>query len=269
MENRATRSKNKIVVLCAILVVCVVAMIYFGFALFSEIRVTRQGQNFYADLTVEIMPRPVQAAVRQGLGAGIAQSDTPEEFVPFIDFDEKRQMFPSIVAWIQSEGTVINYPVVQGPDNDHYLYRLADGSRHAMGSIFMDYRNAADFSDSNIIIYGHDMRSGDKFGSFRHYANQEYFEQHHSMFIFTPDRHYELVLFAGYVLDSSQEVPPMAFENEEHFTRYITDIRRRSIFTSDVEVSFGDRLVFLATCTPVGSVNDRLIIVGTLVGFYS
>ncbi|MCL2619134.1 MAG: class B sortase [Defluviitaleaceae bacterium] len=265
MEHSASRGKGKIVLLFAILGMCVAAMFYFAFALFSELHMTRQGQNFYASLSVEMLPRSGEPGRSPQEGGFAAAS--PEEEGGFIDFDAKRGQFPSIVGWIQSEGTVINYPIVKGPDNDFYLYRLADGTPHAMGSIFMDYRNAADFSDRNIIIYGHDMRSGDKFGSFRNYADQEYFEAHHSMFILTPDANFELMLFAGYVLDSSQEVPPMDFFDEAHFNRYIADIRRRSIFRSDLEVGYGSRLVFLATCTPGGSVHERLILVGKLAEF--
>jgi len=257
MDNNKSRNKTKLKILYMLFGLCVSAMLVFGGMLFWEMYTVRQGQAFYNSLSVEFMPRLQSTRVINTEAEGV--------FVPFINFDEKREVFPNIVGWIQSEGTVINYPIVQATDNDFYLYRLPDGSRHAMGSIFLDYRNMADFTDLNIVIYGHDMRSGDKFGTLRHYREQEYFEQHPSMFIFTPEHNYELLLFAGYVLDSTLEVPPMWFEDEEDFNNFITNIQRRSFFRSDIEVKFEDQLVFLATCTPTGSVDERLIIVGIII----
>jgi len=270
MEQKVgNHNKNKIRALFIVLGLSVGAMVFFAGSLLWELYTVGQGQAFYASLSVEVKPRIVHTAqTRPSIGGEAFQApeyEPEDEAAPFVDFDAMREIFPDIVAWIQSEGTVINYPIVQGRDNDYYLYRLADGTRHSMGSIFLDYRNAADFSEQSIVIYGHDMRSGDKFGSFRHYSNQQYFEQHSTMFIFTPERDFELVLFAGYVLDSAFEVPPMSFRDLAAFESFIADIRRRSIFKSDVEIGFEDQLVFLATCTTSGSVNERLIIVGKLV----
>ena len=270
-EARSKGSKIKIYALSAVFILSVGLMVGFAIGLALEIRETGQGQAFYADLDVGFMSRQalmpnIQAALTVNPATPIDHApEIAEEFTPFIDFDEMRELFPSIIGWIQSEGTVINYPIVQGTDNDFYLNHKPDRTRHRWGSIYMDYRNSPDFSDQNIIIYGHDMASGDMFGSLLNYHNQSYFEAHDSMFIFTPTANYVLMLFAGYVINATNEVPPMFFLDEDDFEQYIIDIRSRSIFTSDLDVNFGDQLVFLATCTRGGSVHDRLILVGRLV----
>jgi len=223
----------------------------------------QQTQTFYSSMPVEYKPRTVQAAPKGGTSVNVTTepADIPTVHVPFLDFDSTRETLPDIVAWLQSYGTVINYPVVRGSDNDFYLSHLPDQSRNKMGSIFVDYRNQADFSDQNILLYGHNMASGDLFGSLKQYSDQNYFEQHSSMFLFTPTADFELLLFAGYVLDSAQEVPPMGFKDQADFERYAADISRRSVFKSNVEIDFGDQLIFLCTCTPGGSKDERLIIV--------
>ena len=190
--------------------------------------------------------------------------DTEEANCFFIDFEAKREVFPDIVAWIQSENTVINYPVVQGSDNAFYIYHLPDKSPHRMGSVFLDYRNSPNFTDQTFVFYGHDMPSEDMFGSLRHYADQTFFEGHDSMFIFTPEQNFKMVIFAGYIIDSATEVPPMWFCGSEGFDRFIADIKSRSLFSSDVEVSYGEQLAFLATCVAADSSNDRLIIAGKM-----
>lgn len=251
-------NKTKLIILYIILALSLATMAFFGVYLIIEMQTTRQGQAFYDSISVEFKPRLTPAAQAP------IPLEVEESFTPFIDFVAKQENFPDIVAWIQSEGTTINYPIVQGDDNDFYLHHLPDKSRHRMGSVFMDYRNSPNFLDRATIIYGHDMASGDIFGSLRHYASQSYFEQHSSMFIFTPYSNYQLLLFGGYILDSAYEIPPMHFSGADDFYSYIADIRRRSIFTSYVEVSYGDRIVFLATCVADGAISDRLIIAGIL-----
>ena len=79
-----------------------------------------------------------------------------------IDFDALLAENKDIVGWIYSENTPINYPVVQGRDNDYYLHRMLDGTNNIAGTIFMDSRNDPNLGDYNTIIYGHNMKNGTK-----------------------------------------------------------------------------------------------------------
>jgi sortase B len=178
-----------------------------------------------------------------------------------VDFETLRTDFPDIAAWIKCADT-INYPIVQARDNVFYLNHFPDGEKNAMGSIFLDYRNAADFSDANVFIYGHNARTGEMFGTLKNYASQNYFEKFSEMKIFTPTKNFILKIFAGYVLDSRYEVPPFRFENKNHFENFIADIKTRSIFESEEVPKYGENLVFLCTCAR--DKNKRLIIAATL-----
>lgn len=71
-----------------------------------------------------------------------------EENLPEIDFDGLRVINKDIVAWIRIPGIGVDYPVVQGKDNEHYLHYTFDGKANKAGSIFLDYRNRADFIDT-------------------------------------------------------------------------------------------------------------------------
>ena len=70
-------------------------------------------------------------------------------------FDEIDSKY--VIAWIRIDDTNINYPVVQGSDNAWFLNRNYKGVFATAGSIFLDYRNTKNFSDSFSIIYGHRM----------------------------------------------------------------------------------------------------------------
>jgi len=258
------------------------AMVFFTIAFIFNVKTHKQGQVFYENLYIEVTHPIIDESILKliepiepidyrdfqtieteiEIESKIESNETP--FLSFIDFDTIRENYPDIVAWIKSEN--LNYPIVQGIDNNYYLSRLPNGKHHVMGSIFLDERNLADFSEQSIILYGHDSRKGEMFGSLKHYANQEYYEKNSSMFIFTPMCDYRLILIAGYIIDSAFEVPPMGFTNSTDFEQYITNIKNRSIFKSvhAIQVNYGDQLVHLATCTPSDSINERLIIVGKL-----
>ena len=46
-----------------------------------------------------------------------------------------------IGAWLLSEDTLIDYPVLQADDNRCYLNHLYTGEINGAGSLFQDYRN--------------------------------------------------------------------------------------------------------------------------------
>lgn len=105
------------------------------------------------------------------------QEEKPEskrksgENLPEIDFDGLRAINKDIVAWIQIPGIGVDYPVVQGKDNDHYLHYTFDEKANKAGSIFLDYRNRKDFTDSKVILYGHNMKDGSMFSNLKKYQD--------------------------------------------------------------------------------------------------
>lgn len=81
-----------------------------------------------------------------------------------VDFASLKEINKDLVAWIRCEALGLDYPVVQGKDNDYYLDHTFSGEEHISGCIFMDCGNKADFTDDNTILYGHNMKDGSMFG---------------------------------------------------------------------------------------------------------
>ena len=44
-----------------------------------------------------------------------------------IKFRKLMKKYPDVKAWLYSKGTIINYPVAQGKDNEWYLHHTLDG----------------------------------------------------------------------------------------------------------------------------------------------
>ena len=245
--------------------------LYSGFRIWDILREYRAGEETYAALTAYVnIPEPTQPPQTK------ATMELPEEEVPVqteapadeilwptVDFADLQAINPDVVAWIYMEGTQINYPVVRGEDNDQYLYRMIDGSYNGAGSIFMDYRNASDFTDRHTILYGHHMNNNTMFGFVADYVEQDLSKEYPYCQILTPEGNYKLEFFAGYVDDPSADAWQLQFGSDEEYGRWLEWSAERSAFTNPLMPTPEDRVVTLSTCSYEFS-DARCVLLGVL-----
>lgn len=167
---------------------------------------------------------------------------------PQVDFDELAKINPDIVGWIYIEGTDINYPVVQGTDNDYYLKHLFDGTYNSSGCIFLDYRCATDFSDRHSIIYGHHMNNKTMFGGLMNYKDQMFYDEHSVALLVTPTTYYKIQFFSGYVSDNWGNAWELALDDSSYAT-WLKEIQEKSCFETDSTPEAEDSIITLSTCT--------------------
>lgn len=87
------------------------------------------------------------------------------------------QINPDVYGWITVEGTNINYPLVQGEDNDYYLNHAYTGEFLPIGSIFVDFRCEDSITRNfNTVIYGHNITTGAMFHDVTKFFRDDYFE---------------------------------------------------------------------------------------------
>ena len=128
------------------------------------------------------------------------EGEKQEETVT-VDFASLQAINPDIVAWLRIPG-VLEYPVVRGEDNSYYLNHTVQKTYNIAGSIFLDYRNERDFSDSKNIIYGHNMKDGSMFHVLRNYQDIDFFQEHTDMEIYLPDER-----SLNYQITACEQVP--------------------------------------------------------------
>lgn len=164
-----------------------------------------------------------------------------------IDFAALQQQYPDAVAWLRCAGTVIDYPVMQGRNNDQYLRRLPDGTWNMSGSLFLDYRCAADFSDAVSVIYGHNMNDGSMFACLENYNDQTWYDDHPALELSTPDSGYTLPVLYGFEIPA-QEWVDRGFETADPAA--LTDYAaRHTTFVSNTAWDGTTPLLALLTCT--------------------
>ena len=157
--------------------------------------------------------------------------------------------YPEVVGWITIDGTVIDYPVVQGTDNDYYLHNDMDGQSSVYGTIFMDYRGDANTLTGNISLYGHNMRDGSMFAGLMAYKDKTFFETHRRIIYQTPQGTTVWEIFSAYVTDTNFYFIQTDFSDESEYMAFLNTIQSKSAFTTDAVLTAADDILTFCTCT--------------------
>lgn len=176
----------------------------------------------------------------------------PKQFTGVVDWKALKKVNPDVQGWLYQKGTVINYPVVQGTDNDTYLHTRFDKQWSGGGTLFVDSRMEKDFRGFNSIIYGHHMKDGSMFRSIRGYTKEDgYYDKHKTLELATPHGNYHLVVFSALITKATDEDTYKMTYDEAEKQAYIDRAWERSelpITRDSVDVTKNDRLVTLSTC---------------------
>lgn len=179
----------------------------------------------------------------------LMQGEVQEEYVSPIDFDGLRAINPDVVAWVYIPGTDIDYPVVHTDNNEKYLNTTFDGKGNRCGAIFMDYLNAGNLSDRNIIFYGHHMRNGSMFAQLTRFKQEPFFWENREVWVFTPQRSYRLMIIATYPQRADIRIRQTRFDTEDEFQEYLKWVCDNSYFDVPFDPSDVEQLFTLGTCS--------------------
>ena len=174
---------------------------------------------------------------------------------------------PDVCAWLTIEDTHIDYPVLQGTDNVTYVNTDVYGAFSLSGSIFLDYRNAKDFTDTYSLIYGHHMDGAVMFGELASFTEQGYFEEHTTGMLYLPDDTYLIEFFACLQTDAydAHMFHPGALADGEQDS-LLEQVRKTSLQYREIGVTEEDRILALSTCSNA-STNARTMVIGRLTAF--
>ncbi len=161
-----------------------------------------------------------------------------------------------MAGWLKIEGTPIDYPVMWTPgDETYYLYKNFDGKEDQNGSLLLDTDSSLDPLTTNLIIHGHNMRSGAMFGTLTSYEDPDYCKEHNIISLYTEDckRRYEVVsVFRSQVYRKTDTVFKFykffQANTQEEFDDFYQNIQKLSLYDTGVTAAFGDRFITLSTC---------------------
>ncbi len=195
----------------------------------------------------------------------------PEEVtvseIPFtVDWEYLSSINDDIVGWLYCPGTVINYPVVQSNDHDYYLDHSFDGSSNTSGTLFVDRDSVSGIVQSNLIIYGHNMKDESMFGTFKYYAEESFFEEHPTLYYLTPEQCYRVDLICAHIVEATTENFPGYFASLDDYNTYLSRISSSAFWVNAEAVTTEHQLLTMSTCTSAAGYSDpRLLVQGMMV----
>lgn len=169
-----------------------------------------------------------------------------------IDFAHWQGINPDVYAWIRVEDTPIDYPVLQSAADDYYLKHDIYRDANIYGAIYTESGNSQTFTDANTIVYGHHMRDRSMFGTLSEFLNQDYFDTHKTIKIFTPKETRVYLVVAAYEYPADHLLSSVDLSTPEAADTYIGQIpafvhNTKGVLREEAEIK--TPLLTLSTCT--------------------
>lgn len=196
--------------------------------------------------------------------------ESGEEELVLTVLDEYKTLYNknrSLIGWLKIDDTNIDYPVMQSPNPDYYLTHNFNQEHDNNGSIFLDPDCDIVHRNTNLILYGHHMRSGKMFGSLDSYSSESFYEEHKYI---TFDTIYEkgtyevMYVFRSRIYNEDEVVFKyyqfIDVDSEQEFYSNMNEMAEMSLYDTGVTAVYGDELLTLSTCD-YREENGRFVVV--------
>lgn len=251
-KKKAARRGDRVFLLLALLFSAM--LLASGGVLVKRYLDDRKTQDDFAALQ-ELLPTPAPA------GDDAAQATAGAE-----RFSALQAQNPECVGWVSIPYTDLSYPVMYSPTRpDHYLKHAFDGARSDYGVPYLDEdcTLTADACSNNLIIYGHNMKTGIIFGPLTGYLQEDFYTVHPVVHLDTVRGSADYEVFAAFAIDVVDD-PDFAYNeyhdmDEETFGRFVDEVLSRSAVDSGIRPVYGDELLTLSTCEYTTD-NGRMVV---------
>lgn len=234
---------------------------------------------FYEPLSAsDVLPEPLSAPSTPDWQAAMdahAAGEDLDEFYYGSDDGENFQLVLARLAklkaqnadtygWIRVSSTDIDYPVVQGADNDFYLRRSFYKSYLNSGSIFADAACLSPLENRNTVLYGHNMKDGSMFHSLHNLSEQAYFDSA-EIRLMTPEGIFVYEVYSVHRPHETDRFFHTEFTDASWY-EFLSWTKAQSIFdNSAISVTSSDRIITLSTCVSTTTEEPyRFVVHGVL-----
>ena len=212
---------------------------------------------YFMDRTTETYEKWSELKQTNSGAATVQVSDVEENATKKIleEYEVLYNKNKSLFGWVKIDDTEINYPVMQTVNNTYYLDHNIEQEYDKNGSIFMDKDCDVLKPSTNLIIYGHHMKSGKMFGDLDKYSSKSYYEAHPTIqfdTIYEKGTYEIMYVFRSKVYNEDEIVFKyyqfIEANSAEEFYSYMEEMSELSLYDTGVTASYGDRLLTLSTC---------------------
>ena len=247
LKKREIRRKL-LIVLCSI--AAAASFIYFGVYYYFADRT----ESSYANLS-ELKGSTILAA---GAAPAVTIHYTEEEDLDLEVLEEYQTLYnknKSLIGWLKIDDTNIDYPVMQTVNNEYYLDHNYNQEYDKNGSLFMDKDCDVVHRNTNLIIYGHHMKSGKMFGNLNKYSSEDYCKKHPAIqfdTIYEKGTYEVMYVFRSRIYNEDEIVFKyyqfLDAASEKEFNSNMQAMAELSLYDTGVTAGYGDELLTLSTC---------------------
>ncbi len=255
MRKKVLRELKKQENIRRAIIACSLFVAVFCFGYFGIYYMQAKKVDAYADTQQKLKGAPVAENIE--VEAPVIHYDNQVITPPPI-LDEYKTLYSlnkRLIGWIKIDDTYIDYPVLQTENNKYYLDHNFDQEEDKNGSIFLDKDCMIYPQSTNLILYGHHMRSGRMFGQLVKYSSEDFYREHSTISfdtIYEKGTYEVMYVFRSKIYEESdvrfKYYQFIQAESETEFDSYMREMEEMSLYDTGVTAEYGDELLTLSTC---------------------
>lgn len=178
-----------------------------------------------------------------------------------VNLEELKKLNSDSIGWLEIPGTNIDEPLVQGKDNDYYLWRdFKKNTYPVTGTLFLDMYNKADFSERITYIFGHNIWDKTKFYDLRKFEDQSFLESHKTFYVYTEKGKLEYEVLGIDLVDPDTSLYELSSKRNEDVNAMKKELAKHIPKAEVDKIDENTKLLMLVTCkTPDDNTARRIL----------
>ena len=261
---------NKKVLFTITVILLVIAFSVSAFMVGKYVIEGKKSEDRFAELANQASAATTEAATTEATQAGTEPVETTVDTTPtepkmIAGYEEIYNQNNDLVGWLKIEGTKLNYPVMQTPDDPNfYLYRDFDKKDSTRGSVYAWGDADINTPSDNITLFGHNMADGSMFNCLGAYTSKTAWENNPIIMFDTLNEYHTYKIFAVFKTSANlgQGFSYHNFVNaadEAEFDAFVAECKRLSFYDTGITPIYGDKIICLSTCEYTLD-NGRLVV---------
>lgn len=234
------------------IILALVAVLCIGYFVYYYVQAGRSTEDFQG---LSDMKEHVTEPIRVYQSVPTVEEESEPEVL-----DEYKTLLirnKNLIGWLKIDDTNIDYPVMQAINGDgtYYLNHNFDQKEDRNGTLFMDDACDAVSPCDNMIIYGHNMKSGKMFGELDQYKSESFYKNHKTVKFDTIYKKgtYEVMFAFQSRVYSEAEITFKYYQfinpnSELEFQSGMEEMAKMSLYDTGITAEYGDELLTLSTC---------------------
>ena len=182
----------------------------------------------------------------------VAKGRSDDEVLPI--YREMHAANENFAGWLYVDGTNLEYPIMQGPDNKFYLSHDMDGKYDKYGMLILDENCDIEGKCPQLVIYGHNVNTGKLFGELLFYKEEAYCDYHPEICFDTLYGRGTYTVFAAFTTTVSEAAnngkmfSNWDFSDKKSYDDFVSWAKNSSMYSRDYTPVYGEEILSLVTC---------------------